>query len=66
MDKSFEGFLIVKSNGKSLNDIVMFSNDKKTLEYYKNQGYKLVSIAYKLNNDIPINFGEYLMKDYNC
>jgi hypothetical protein len=67
MDKSLEGFLIVKPNGKNLEDIVMFSNDKKTLEYYKYQGYKLVSITYKLNNnmDSPMDIGEYLMKDYD-
>lgn len=67
MDKSLEGFLIIKPKGSNLDDIVMFSNDKKTLEYYKHQGYKLVSIAYKLsdNLNIPMDIGEYLMKDYN-
>jgi hypothetical protein len=67
MDIYTEGFLIVKQNGKTLDDIVMFSNDKKTLEYYKTSGYKLVSIAYKLKNDFdtPMDIGEYLMKDYD-
>jgi hypothetical protein len=68
MDIYTEGYLIIKPNGKSLDDIIMFSNDKKTLEHYKNTGYKLVSIAYKLNSNeknIPMDIGEYLMKDYD-
>jgi hypothetical protein len=66
MDIYNEGYLILRPNGKSIEDIVMFSNDKKTLQYYKNLGYKLVSIAYKLgNSNQPMDIGEYLMKDYD-